>query len=175
MKTQVQTQTVPKNEDLDANRDPISGAPGAHPVGTGLGATGGAAAGAAIGSVAGPVGTAVGLVAGAIAGGLAGKGIAEVIDPTAENAYWRANYATRPYVETGVPYEAYAPAFRTGYQGRVRYHNRRFEDVESDLKQDYENGRGDSPLMWEQAKQATRDAWHRVERALPGDADGDGR
>ena len=27
---------------------------------------------------------------------------------------------------------------------------------------------------WEKAKQATRDAWHRVERALPGDADGDG-
>ena len=28
---------------------------------------------------------------------------------------------------------------------------------------------------WEEAKAATRDAWHRVERAVPGDADGDGR
>lgn len=65
------------------NRDPISGALGAHPIGTGVGAAaGGVAAGAAIGSVAGPVGTAVGAAAGAIVGGLAGKGVAESVDPT---------------------------------------------------------------------------------------------
>jgi hypothetical protein len=29
--------------------------------------------------------------------------------------------------------------------------------------------------MWDDAKHATRAAWHRVERAVPGDADGDGR
>ena len=32
-----------------ANEDPLTGAPGAHPVGVALGATGGAAAGAAVG------------------------------------------------------------------------------------------------------------------------------
>ena len=37
-----------KNANRDMNRDPISGAPGAHPVGTGVGATGGAVAGAAV-------------------------------------------------------------------------------------------------------------------------------
>ena len=37
-----------KDRGTDANRDPITGAPGAHPVGTGVGATGGGAAGAAI-------------------------------------------------------------------------------------------------------------------------------
>jgi phage tail tape-measure protein len=52
-------------EKEDANRDPITGASGSHPVGTGIGATGGAIAGAAIGTVAGPIGAAVGLVAGA--------------------------------------------------------------------------------------------------------------
>src|SRR6188508_1869721 len=76
----------------DMNRDPITGEPGSHPVGTGVGAAGGGAAGAAIGSVGGPVGTAVGAVIGAVAGGLAGKGVAEAIDPTAENAYWEKNY-----------------------------------------------------------------------------------
>ena len=66
-----------------ANRDPLTGAPGAHPIGTGVGAAaGGIAAGAAVGSVAGPVGTAVGAAVGAVAGGLAGKGVAENIDPT---------------------------------------------------------------------------------------------
>jgi hypothetical protein len=40
----------------DANRDPITGAPGSHPIGTGVGAlAGGVAAGAAIGTMAGPV------------------------------------------------------------------------------------------------------------------------
>ena len=45
----------------DANRDPISGAPGAHPVGVGAGAAGGGATGAAVGgAVGGPVGAVVG-------------------------------------------------------------------------------------------------------------------
>src|SRR6187399_1089670 len=75
-------------ENKDANRDPITGAPGSHPVGTGLGAAaGGMAAGAAAGSVAGPAGTVIGAAVGAVAGGLAGKGIAEKIDPTIEEAY----------------------------------------------------------------------------------------
>jgi hypothetical protein len=29
--------------------------------------------------------------------------------------------------------------------------------------------------MWNDAKQAVRAGWHRVERAMPGDADNDGR
>jgi phage tail tape-measure protein len=66
------------------NLDPITGAPGAHPVGVGLGAAaGGIAAGAAAGTVAaGPVGTVVGAAVGAIAGGLGGKAVAEHFDPT---------------------------------------------------------------------------------------------
>ena len=66
------------------NLDPITGAPGAHPVGVGLGAAvGGIAAGAAAGTVAaGPLGTVVGAAVGAIAGGLGGKVVAEHFDPT---------------------------------------------------------------------------------------------
>jgi len=70
------------------NLDPITGAPGAHPVGVGLGAAaggiaGGIAAGAAAGTVAaGPVGTVVGAAVGALAGGLGGKAVAEHFDPT---------------------------------------------------------------------------------------------
>ncbi len=92
------------------NRDPLSGEKGAHPVGVGLGAAGAGAAGAAIGSVVGPIGTAVGAVIGAVAGGLAGKGMAEAIDPTIEDSYWRDNYSTRPYVAQGNSYDDFAPA-----------------------------------------------------------------
>jgi uncharacterized protein (TIGR02271 family) len=71
-----------KNRDL--NRDPITGEPGSHPVGTGAGAAIGGAAGAAAGSVAGPVGTGVGAVAGAVVGGLGGKAAGEKFDPTGD-------------------------------------------------------------------------------------------
>jgi len=49
----------------DTNRDPIIEAVAAHPVGTGIGATGGLIAGALMGSVGGPVGSAIGGVVGA--------------------------------------------------------------------------------------------------------------
>jgi outer membrane lipoprotein SlyB len=79
-----------KTKEAMTNADPITGAPGAHPVGVGLGAAaggvvGGIAAGAAVGTVAaGPVGTVVGTAVGAIAGGLGGKAVAEHFDPTTE-------------------------------------------------------------------------------------------
>jgi hypothetical protein len=162
-------------QDRDTNPDPITGEPGSHPVGTGVGAAGGGATGAAIGAVAGPVGAVVGAAIGAIAGGLAGKGIAEAIDPTAEDAYWRENYRNESYVNRDASYDDYAPAYRTGYTGYGKYSGRNWDDAETDLQRDYEQGKGKSKLAWADAKQATRAAWHKVERALPGDADGDGR
>src|SRR4051794_15106222 len=96
----------------DRNPDPITGEAGSHPVGAGLGAAaGGAVAGAAAGAVAGPVGAVAGAVVGGMAGGLAGKGIAEQIDPTAEDAYWRSEYPSRDYYDANVSYDDVAPAY----------------------------------------------------------------
>lgn len=156
----------------DANRDPITGAPGSHPVGTGIGAAvGGMAAGAAVGTVAGPVGTAIGAVAGAIAGGLAGKAAGEAIDPTREDAYWRDNYERQSYYQKGMTYDDYSPAYRLGYEGRSRYSGRKFDDIERDLAKAYESSRGKSRLGWDQAKPATRSAWDRIERTMPANFD----
>src|SRR6185295_7369116 len=94
----------------DANRDPLTGAPGAHPVGVGAGAAAGGATGAAVGAMAGPAGAVVGAAVGAVVGGLAGKAAAESIDPTREDAYWRENYQARPYFDAATPYDAYQPA-----------------------------------------------------------------
>lgn len=159
----------------DANRDPITGAPGAHPIGTGVGAAGGAAAGAAIGAVGGPVGSLVGGAIGAVAGGLAGKGAAEAVNPTVEDQYWRANYATRPYATADRAYEYYQPAYRYGWEARSSYGARKWDEVENDLGRGWDKAKGTSRLTWDEAKSATKDAWHRVERAIPGDADHDGR
>jgi uncharacterized protein YcfJ len=162
------TKQAVKQEATDANRDPISGKRGSHPVGTGVGATGGAVAGAAIGSVAGPVGTAVGLATGAVVGGLAGKGVAEKLDPTVEDTYWKTNYAKQKYVEGNVPFATYQLAYRTGYEGHNRYSGKKYQEVEADLQRDYERSAGHATLAWDKAKHATRDAWNRGEKAVHG-------
>ena len=158
----------------DANPDPITGTPGAHPVGTGVGAAGGGVAGAAAGAaIGGPVGAVVGAAAGAVAGGLAGKGVAEAIDPTVEDAFWRANYTSRPYY-TGEPYETFQPAYEFGWVSYGRYPDRKFTDIEPELRTEWEQGKHASKLGWDRARNAASDAWHRIERALPGDFDKDG-
>ena len=162
------------NKDHDANRDPISGAPGAHPVGTGVGAAAAGTAGAAVGSVAGPVGTVVGAAVGAIAGGLGGKAVGEAVNPTAEDAYWRGQHTNEPYYNQQYSYEDYAPAYRVGYENRARYADRDFDQAETELRADYQRAKGDSRLAWNDARNATRAAWHRAEGLMPGDADRDG-
>ena len=76
----------------ESNPDPLTGAPGAHPVGVGLGAVaGGIAAAAAAGTLAaGPIGTVVGAAIGAFVGGLAGKEAAESVNPTDDQLLQRA-------------------------------------------------------------------------------------
>lgn len=160
----------------DRNPDPITNEPGAHPVGVGLGAAaGGAATGAIAGAVAGPIGAAVGAVVGGVAGGYAGKAAAEAIDPTVEDTYWRDNYRTRPYYDSAAPYDEYAPAYRYGWESRGRHRDRRFEEVEPEMQRGWTQARATSKLDWPKAKLASRDAWDRIERAIPGDADNDGK
>jgi phage tail tape-measure protein len=165
-----------RDQTRDTNPDPITGAPGAHPLGAGIGAAaGGAAAGAGAGAVAGPVGAVAGAVIGGVVGGLAGKGVAEKIDPTAEDAYWREEYPNRDYYDEQVDYDTVAPAYRHGWESRARYADRTWGEVEPELQRTWESTPSSRDLAWERARQASRDAWDRVERAMPGDADNDGR
>ena len=150
------------------NRDPLTGEKGAHPVGVGLGAAGAGAAGAAIGSVVGPVGTVVGAVVGAIAGGLMGKDVAEAVDPTVEDAYWRENHASRPHAAQGSSYDDFAPAYRYGWESRSKHAGRSFDEVETDLARDWTAQPTLSRLTWDKARPAARDAWERIEAAVPG-------
>ena len=154
---------VTKKNLNDRNPDPITGAPGAHPVGTGAGAVAAGTAGAAIGAIGGPVGALAGAAIGAIAGGLAGKGVAEYFDPTAEANYWRENYHKRPYVNKAYTFEDYDPAYRYGWESRSRYKGRPWTEIESDLGRDWDSTRGKSRLTWDEARLATRDAWDRID------------
>jgi hypothetical protein len=149
----------------DENRDPITGEPGSHPVGSGLGAfVGGAATGAAAGAAGGPIAAGVGAVVGGLAGAFAGHELAEHIDPTQEEAYWRDEYRRRNYYDADADYERdVAPAYRFGWEARSRYQDRAWNDVEPDLRRDWETHRGPSSLEWNRAQPATRDAWKRID------------
>jgi len=151
------------------NVDPISGEAGAHPLGTGIGAATGGAAGAAIGAAAGPVGALVGAGVGAIAGGFAGHSAAEAVNPTAEDDYWRDNFHNRPYVEPNESYDDYRPAYQLGWESFRKYggKGRSFEEVEDDIRREWERRKTRSPLTWDRARPAIRDAWDRVEHEMP--------
>jgi hypothetical protein len=154
-----------ESDQNDANRDPISGEPGSHPLGTGVGAASAGSIGTAVGAVVGgPVGAVVGAVIGSVIGGLAGKGTAERINPTFEDNHWRENFSSRSYIDPDSKYDDYQPAYRMGYEGYDRYAHTgtAYEEIEDTLRQDYESIPNSSGLSWAKARPAVRDAWERA-------------
>lgn len=151
-----------EREDRDLNRDPITDEPGAHPVGTGMGAAAGAVAGAAAGAIGGPIGAVAGGAVGAVVGGLAGKAAGEAVNPTAEEAFWRANYDKEPYYESGRTFDDYAPAYRLGLTGRSRFEDP-WQSVEPKLANEWISSRDRSTLDWDRARPASQAAWTRAD------------
>ncbi len=142
------------------NRDPITGTPGSHALGTGVGTTSGAMAGVAMGSLAGPVGTAVGGFIGAIIGALAGHEVGEAINPTPEETYWREMYGSDTRYNLTHPFDDYAPAFMAGYL----YRNRPWAEAEAEMLAVWERNSGNSPLAWEEVRDAAHAAWLHADR-----------
>jgi len=101
------------------------------------------------------------------------------IDKAAENKYWQNQFRNEAYYEAGREYEEYEPAYLAGIEGYERYRGTYadFDRAEQDLRSDYER-MGErlghrTRLGWEHARDAARAAWHRLEDAMPGDADRD--
>lgn len=76
-------------------------------------------------------------------------------------------------------FDEYEPAYRYGWDvgGSGRYRGRRWEEVEPDLRSDWERRYPDG--AWDRFKAAVRRGWERtsdaVEPMIPGDSDRDGR
>ena len=83
-------------------------------------------------------------------------------DTASHDTYWRDNFRDRPYVNQDDHYDDFGPAFAYGVDAFGRHDGRRFEDVESNLSQDWDSAKGTSKLTWERAKAAVRDAWNRM-------------
>ena len=118
--------------------------------------------------VSGPAGALVGAAIGAIAGGLVGHNVSEGISPTDEDAYWRDNYRSRPYVNADRTYEDYQHAYKYGWEARSEHAEHSWDQVEKDLEHSWNKEKGrDSKQTWDDVKHAVRDAWHRVSKEIP--------
>ncbi len=109
--------------------------------------------------------------------------------PAVADAYARADRTFRTYAETDAyyaeryteneaysddhTYDDYRAAYRYGTRARATAaSDARWDDAtEARLADAWARQRGNSRLDWPQARHAVRDAWHRVERALPGGGD----
>lgn len=156
------------NEDLktkrDMNPDPITKAPGSHPVATGIGAAAAGAAGAAIGSIVPGVGTVIGGVVGAIAGsvggGYAGKAVGEAIDPTGDEEHWREHHKTRQ--APGSSYDTYRPAYEYGASLADRGEQSSFD--EPSVRSGWDSHPGKSDLSYDDARETIRGEFDRKSR-----------
>lgn len=157
--------------------DTLVGVPGGQPVATGLGAVlVGAATGAVGGLVAGPVGAIIGATAGGVAGALGGDAIGHAVDDIPGRADHRADADPLDRMEhvhngykdsdlhSGI--ENYGPAYAFGIDSYRRHNSRSFDAAEPELSREWLAFRGPSPLSWDRAKPAIRDAWTRIRGAL---------
>ena len=145
------------------NADPITNAPGSHPIETGVGAAAvGAASGIAAGAVTGPVGAAIGAAVGAIAGGYAGKGVGELIDPTTDDSWLRDNFQSRPYVQKGDTFERYQPAYRYGAEAECRYGTDDFDMIEEELESNWQTCNNEPAMPWKRVRDAVKDSYERT-------------
>ena len=85
------------------------------------------------------------------------------MDAANEEHYWREHFAAESRIYDGQFHlRGLPPAWRTGWEGRARHGRRRFEEVEQDLQAEFHWNRGQSRLLWEQARDAVRAAFERA-------------
>jgi len=87
----------------------------------------------------------------------------EPLESLAHEEYWRESFAHEPYVKAGQDYDYYATGFRTGWEGRARYSGQRFEDVEDELREEYEARRTGAQAGWDEGRAAALAAWKRID------------
>jgi uncharacterized protein (TIGR02271 family) len=89
----------------------------------------------------------------------ANAGMTGTTGNTAGDAAWRTHW-TSNYGSAGGAYEDYAPAYSYGNQMAGQYKGREWNDVESDLRTDWDTRNGKSGAStWEKFKGAIRQGW----------------
>lgn len=89
---------------------------------------------------------------------LGATGTASTQDDTYYRTHFQSNYGT-----SGGSYDDYAPAYTYGSQMRSQYSGRQWDDVETNLRTDWETRQGSATgSTWEKMKAAVRHGWDRM-------------
>jgi hypothetical protein len=79
-----------------------------------------------------------------------------------DDSYYRNHYQSN-LASSGGAYDDYAPAYTYGSQMRGQYAGRQWDDVESDLRTNWESrNTGGGASTWEKMKAAVRHGWDRM-------------
>jgi hypothetical protein len=87
-------------------------------------------------------------------------------DSDSDDSYYRSHW-TNTYGSSGDTYNDYDPAYRYGTQmrGDTRYSGRKWDDVESDLRSDWDTRYSKNGVStWDKMKAAVRHGWDKVTR-----------
>lgn len=81
---------------------------------------------------------------------------------TQDDSYYRTHFQSN-YGTSGGSYDDYAPAYTYGSQMRSQYSGRQWDDVETNLRTDWEARHGSAAgSTWEKMKAAVRHGWDRM-------------
>lgn len=91
------------------------------------------------------------------------RGWDKITPDSKDDDYYRADWNSN-YAALGGAYDDYAPAYRYGSDSRSKYAGRNFDDVETDLRSDWDSRYNTSgePSTWEKFKAAVRHGWDKI-------------
>lgn len=78
-----------------------------------------------------------------------------------DDSYYRNHYQSN-FASSGAAYDDYAPAYTYGSQMRSQYAGRQWDDVETDLRTNWESRSAGGASTWEKMKAAVRHGWDRM-------------
>jgi hypothetical protein len=86
------------------------------------------------------------------------------ITPDIDNDSYYRNHWNAKYSNADDNYDDYLPAYRYGNEARrlQKYRSRQWDDVESDLRTDWESRYTTGPSTWEKFKDAVRHGWDKI-------------
>ena len=85
-----------------------------------------------------------------------------------EDNYWSENFSSRPYAIGPDYYDRFRPAYRYGFESGLHGMGRSWEEAEPDLRAGWDRyEHRPEPTVWDEIKDAVRDAWERVAGQRP--------
>ena len=85
-----------------------------------------------------------------------------LLDIVAELAYWESCYPHRPFYSSRVPFKAYVPAFKFGYDSFLLHHRERLVELLPKLEARYRELPECAPVKWKDAALIVAVAWQRM-------------